>query len=87
MHPTLADRIHARKNGVRAADTNLVFSDWIRIFKDPMTTAAAIDRLIHHAVILEMTGVSFRNEAARKRGDATPATTTTTTDQTTTTTT
>jgi len=67
--------------------SNLVFSDWIRIFKDPMTTAAAIDRLIHHAVILEMTGVSFRNEAARKRGDATPATTTTTTDQSTTTTT
>ena len=32
--------------------SNLVFSDWIRIFKDPMTTAAAIDRLIHHAVIM-----------------------------------
>jgi DNA replication protein DnaC len=60
--------------------SNLVFSDWIRIFKDPMTTAAAIDRLIHHAVILEMTGTSFRNEAARKRGD-TPTTTTTTTNQ------
>lgn len=57
--------------------SNLVFSDWIRIFKDPMTTAAAIDRLIHHAVILEMTGASFRDEAARKRGDAAPATTTT----------
>ncbi len=64
--------------------SNLVFSDWIRIFKDPMTTAAAIDRLIHHAVILEMTGTSFRNEAARKRGDSapnTPTTTTTTTNQ------
>jgi DNA replication protein DnaC len=67
--------------------SNLVFSDWIRIFKDPMTTAAAIDRLIHHAVILEMTGPSFRDEAARKRGDATPATTTTTTSQAATTTT
>lgn len=65
--------------------SNLVFSDWTRIFKDPMTTAAAIDRLIHHAVILEMTGPSIRNEAARKRGDTT-TTTTTTTDQTTTTT-
>jgi DNA replication protein DnaC len=65
--------------------SNLVFSDWIRIFKDPMTTAAAIDRLIHHAVILEMTGTSYRNEAARKRGDA-PTTTTTTTNQATTTT-
>jgi DNA replication protein DnaC len=60
--------------------SNLVFSDWIRIFKDPMTTAAAIDRLIHHAVIVEMTGVSYRDEVARKRGDA-PATTTTTSPQ------
>ena len=65
--------------------SNLVFSDWLRIFKDPMTTAAAIDRLIHHAVILEMTGLSYRNEAARQRGDA-PTTTTTTTNQPTTTT-
>jgi DNA replication protein DnaC len=66
--------------------SNLVFSDWIRIFKDPMTTAAAIDRLIHHAVIIEMTGPSIRNNEALKRGDATPATTTTTTNQATTTT-
>ena len=34
-----------------------------------MTTAAAIDRLVHHAVILEMTGPSIRNEEAKKRGD------------------
>src|SRR4051812_7287097 len=61
--------------------SNLVFSDWIRIFKDPMTTAAAIDRLIHHAVIIEMTGPSIRNNEALKRGDSTPATTTTTTNQ------
>jgi DNA replication protein DnaC len=67
--------------------SNLVFSDWIRIFKDPMTTAAAIDRLIHHAVILEMTGASFRTDAARKRGDDDPSTTTTTTTPQTTTTT
>jgi len=49
--------------------SNLVFSEWDRIFKDPMTTAAAIDRLVHHAVILEMTGPSIRNEEAKKRGD------------------
>jgi DNA replication protein DnaC len=66
--------------------SNLVFSDWIRIFKDPMTTAAAIDRLIHHAVIIEMTGPSIRNEEAQKRGDANSTTTTTTTNQETTTT-
>jgi DNA replication protein DnaC len=51
--------------------SNLVFSEWDRIFKDPMTTAAAIDRLVHHAVIVEMTGPSIRNEEAKKRGEAT----------------
>jgi DNA replication protein DnaC len=45
--------------------SNLVFSQWGRIFKDPMTTAAAIDRLVHHAVILELTGSSFRTDAAK----------------------
>ena len=44
--------------------SNLVFSQWNRIFKDPMTTAAAIDRLVHHSVILELTGNSFRTETA-----------------------
>jgi DNA replication protein DnaC len=33
--------------------SNLVFSQWDRIFRNPMTTAAAVDRLVHHAVILE----------------------------------
>lgn len=59
--------------------SNLVFSEWDRIFKDPMTTAAAIDRLIHHAVIVEMTGPSIRNEDALKRNDTATITTTTTT--------
>jgi DNA replication protein DnaC len=54
--------------------SNLVFRDWDRIFKDPMTTAAAIDRLIHHAVILEMTGTSFRTEEAKKRAEPTTTT-------------
>lgn len=47
--------------------SNLVFSQWDRIFKDPMTTAAAIDRLVHHAVILEMSGPSIRAEEAIER--------------------
>lgn len=51
--------------------SNLVFSEWDRIFKDPMTTAAAIDRLVHHSVIIEMTGPSVRNEEAKKRGEPT----------------
>jgi len=45
--------------------TNLVFSEWQRIFKDPMTTMAAIDRVVHHSVILDMMSVeSYRAEAA-----------------------
>ena len=32
-----------------------------------MTTAAAIDRLVHHAIILELTGPSFRTEQAKGR--------------------
>ena len=48
--------------------SNLVFSEWGRIFKDPMTTAAAIDRVVHHSVILEFADVkTFRGDAAEKR--------------------
>ncbi len=48
--------------------TNLVFSQWERIFKDPMTTMAAIDRLVHHSVILDMMSVeSYRAEAANQQ--------------------
>ena len=58
--------------------SNLVFSQWDKIFKDPMTTAAAIDRLVHHATILELTGESYRGDAAKRRSragaDATEAT-------------
>ena len=45
--------------------SNLVFSEWDRIFKDPMTTAAAIDRLVHHSVIVELNVPSFRLETAK----------------------
>jgi len=45
--------------------TNLVFSEWERIFKNPMTTMAAIDRVIHHCVILDMMAVdSYRAHQA-----------------------
>jgi DNA replication protein DnaC len=47
--------------------SNLIFSKWDQIFKDPMTTAAAIDRVVHHAVVLEFTGPSLRAEAAEER--------------------
>src|SRR6266496_2480186 len=48
--------------------TNLVFSEWERIFKDPMTTMAAIDRLVHHSVILDMMSIeSYRAEVASQQ--------------------
>jgi DNA replication protein DnaC len=55
--------------------SNLPFSQWNQIFKDPMTTAAAIDRLVHHSVIVEVNVASYRLEtakAARPPKDATP---------------
>ncbi|MFV9507749.1 MAG: IS21-like element helper ATPase IstB [Oscillochloridaceae bacterium umkhey_bin13] len=57
--------------------TNLVFSEWTRIFKHPLTTVAAIDRVVHHSVILDLTGMpSYRAQAARaaqQAGVAEPA--------------
>lgn len=54
--------------------SNLPFSKWEEIFKDPMTTAAAIDRLVHHSIILELNIPSYRMEQAqRERGTATDA--------------
>lgn len=50
--------------------SNLMFSEWERIFKDTMATAAAIDRLVHHACILEFTAPSYR---ATEAGQATQA--------------
>jgi DNA replication protein DnaC len=47
--------------------SNLVFSKWDQIFKDPMTTMAAIDRLVHHALILEFNGESIRAQKAKER--------------------
>lgn len=55
--------------------TNLVFSEWDRIFHDPMTTMAAIDRVVHHSVILDMMGLdSYRaKEATAHRAAAAAA--------------
>jgi len=46
--------------------SNLPFSKWEIIFRDPMTTAAAIDRLVHHSVILELNIKSYRVEQAQR---------------------
>ena len=52
--------------------SNLPFSKWESIFKDAMTTAAAIDHLVHHSVILELNLASYRVEQAKKSRGAGP---------------
>jgi DNA replication protein DnaC len=59
----LADRY---ERGSVLITSNLPFSQWESIFKDPMTTAAAIDRLVHHSVILELNVTSYRREQAQQ---------------------
>ena len=60
----LAERYERRSVAITS---NRVFSKWDQIFQDPMTTAAAIDRVVHHSVILELNVKSYRAEAAHKR--------------------
>jgi DNA replication protein DnaC len=60
----LADRY---EQGSLMITSNLPFSKWEQIFKDPMTTAAAIDRLVHHSVILELNIDSYRMKQAKNK--------------------
>ena len=66
----LAERYERRSVLVTS---NLVFSKWDQIFKDPMTTMAAIDRLVHHAIILEFNGRVMRVPEAKKAAAVNPA--------------
>ena len=63
--PIIAERYERRSLGIIS---NLVFSQWERIFANPMTTAAAIDRVVHHSVILEFDVPSYRTGVAQQRG-------------------
>ena len=63
LFAVLAERY---ERGSVLISSNLPFSKWEAIFKDPMTTAAAIDRLVHHSVILELNISSYRMEQAKK---------------------
>jgi len=60
----LADRYE--QNSVMIT-SNLPFSKWDQIFKDPMTTAAAIDRLVHHSIVLELNLPSYRLEQSKSK--------------------
>jgi len=58
------------ERGSMLITSNLPFSQWESIFKDPMTTAAAIDRLVHHSVIIELNVPSYRMEQAKAKKDS-----------------
>jgi DNA replication protein DnaC len=62
----LAERYERRSVAITS---NLVFSQWEQIFKDPMTTAAAIDRVVHHSIIVDFGKEisSHRAQEAAKR--------------------
>jgi DNA replication protein DnaC len=60
----LAERYERRSV---ALTSNLVFSEWDRIFKNKMATSAAIDRLVHHSTILEFDVESYRTKGAKRR--------------------
>jgi len=59
----MAERYERRALGITS---NLVFSEWDRIFQNPMATAAAIDRVVHHSVILEFNVPSYRTGAVEQ---------------------
>jgi DNA replication protein DnaC len=60
----LADRYERKTLMITS---NLVFSKWDQIFKDPMTTMAAVDRLVHHSTILEFGSESIRALEAKNK--------------------
>lgn len=62
----LAERYERRSVMI---SSNLVFSKWDQIFKDPMTTMAAVDRLVHHAIIVDFDNESVRASQAKGRKD------------------
>ena len=53
---------HRYESGTLIVTANQPFSAWDSIFTDGMMTVAAIDRLIHHATIIELEGESYRKQ-------------------------
>ncbi|MBS2004806.1 MAG: IS21-like element helper ATPase IstB [Cyanobacteria bacterium SZAS LIN-5] len=60
----LAERYERRSIVITS---NLPFSQWDQVFKDTVTTMAAVDRLVHHAIVLELNGESYRAQSAANR--------------------
>ena len=58
---------HRYETGSLIITSNQNFSEWDKIFGDAIMTVAAIDRLVHHATVLEFDGDSFRKKTSIKR--------------------
>jgi DNA replication protein DnaC len=48
---------------------NQPFSQWDEIFSDSIMTVAAVDRLVHHALIIQIQAQSFRKQSAQARSN------------------
>lgn len=68
------DIIRSRyERGATVVTSNRAIDEWYPLFGDPLLASAAMDRLLHHAHVVEMTGKSFRTGAQDARGGGTPA--------------
>ena len=66
---------HVEKGTGESSDPETFYSreyTWSSTFKDPTTTAAAVDRLVHHSVIIELNLESYRLEASKKPSKQSP---------------
>jgi DNA replication protein DnaC len=58
---------HRYESGSLIVTSNQPFSQWDQIFPDALMTVAAVDRIIHHASIIEIEGESYRKKQHLKR--------------------
>ena len=60
---------HRYESGSLIVTSNQPFSQWDQIFPDALMTVAAIDRIIHHATILEIDAQSYRRKNRKQKRD------------------
>lgn len=58
---------HRYESGSLIVTSNQPFSQWDQIFPDALMTVAAVDRIIHHATIIEIGGESYRKKQHLKK--------------------
>lgn len=58
---------HRYETGSMVITANHSFNNWDQIFSDTIMTVAGIDRLVHHAIIIEIDADSFRKKEAMAR--------------------